>query len=105
MLNNELSQKLAHGEVGLSLLGFVIPISQSGQRSSPAIHTPPQAIHNLSTTCQSPPAPPSWKNAATTDREMFISLGGYTRVMVADSWPRAAATMCGLAPAATATVA
>ena len=52
MLNNELSQKLAHGEVGLSLLGSVIPISQSGQRSSPAIHTPPQAIlqpiHNLS---------------------------------------------------------
>ena len=75
MLNNEL-KKLAHGEVGLSLLGFVIPISQSGQRSSPLstrLHRPSQPIHNLSVS----PAPPHWKNAATTDREMFISGGLY----------------------------
>lgn len=58
MLNDELSQKLAHGEVGLSLPGFMISIKQSTPTSKPrypqSSTASPQPIHNLSVSPQTP---------------------------------------------------
>lgn len=79
LLNNELSQKLAHGEVGLSLPGFMISIKQSAPTLKPryphSSTASPQPIHNLSV---SPHAPLEKKRGGGGQRDVHLS-GVHTR--------------------------
>lgn len=84
LLNNELSQKLAHGEVGLSLPGFMISIKQSTPTLKPrypqSSTASPQPIHNLSV---SPQTPLATKHGGGGQRDVHLS-GVHTKVDIPD---------------------